>query len=212
MQNATNDSSGDSLRARHLRITEPSPWVRRFAPLITRGGTVLDMACGGGRHARHLLAQGHPVVAVDKDIDPLADLADDPGAEIIRHDLEDGGPWPFPGRTFAGIIVVNYLYRPLFSDLLNSVAPGGVLIYETFARGNEVFSRPRNPDHLLKSGELLDLVHGRMQVIAYEHGIVEKGPIPGVIQRLCAVNDRDASQREDGEPEPHKVHPDTPSS
>jgi SAM-dependent methyltransferase len=208
MQNTTDDA----LRARHLRITEPSPWVRRFAPLIAAGGTVLDMACGGGRHARHLLALGHPVVAVDKDIEPLADLRDHPGTEIVKSDLEDGGRWPFRGRTFAGIVVVNYLYRPLVADLLDSVAPGGVLIYETFARGNEVFSRPRNPDHLLKSGELLDLVHGRMQVIAYEHGIVEKGPIPGVIQRICAVNDLKASRREDGEPDPHKVHPYTPSS
>ncbi len=190
---------------RHLSVTEPSPWVRRFAALVPEGGTVLDVACGGGRHARHFLGLGYAVVAVDRDVGPVADLAADPRAEVVRVDLEGGDPWPFAGRTFAGVVVANYLHRPLFSVVLAAVEAGGVLIYETFARGNERFTRPRNPDHLLCSGELLDLVRGRMQVIAYEHGIMQRGPLPGVIQRICAVNDLDAGSRGDGEPEPHRV-------
>ena len=101
----------------------------------------------------------------------------------------------------------THRHRPLFPGVLAAVEAGGVLIYGTFARGNERFTRPRNPDHLLCSGELLDLVRGRMQVIAYEHGIMQRGPLPGVIQRLCAVNDLDAASRGDGEPEPHRVPP-----
>ncbi|MCH7693511.1 MAG: class I SAM-dependent methyltransferase [Proteobacteria bacterium] len=191
----------------HLSVTEPSPWVRRFAGLVPEGGTVLDVACGGGRHARHFLGLGYAVVAVDRDVGPVADLAADPRAEVVRADLEGGDPWPFAGRTFAGVVVANYLHRPLFPLMLAAVEAGGVLIYETFARGNERFARPRNPDHLLLSGELLDLVRGRLQVIAYEHGIVQRGPLPGVIQRICAVNDLDAGSRGDGEPEPHRVPP-----
>ncbi len=192
---------------RHPSVTEPSPWVRRFAALVPTGGTVLDVACGGGRHARHFLGLGYAVVAVDRDVGPVADLAADPRAEVVRADLEGGGAWPFAGRTFAGVVVANYLHRPLFPLLLAAVDAGGVLIYETFARGNEQFTRPRNPDYLLRSGELLDLVQGRLQVVTYEHGIVQRGPLPGVIQRICAVNDLDAGTRGEGEPEPHRVPP-----
>ena len=101
----------------------------------------------------------------------------------------------------------NSLHRPLMENLLDSLEPGGLLIYETFARGNENFSRPRNPDHLLKSGELLQMVLGRLQVIAYEHGIREKSPLPGVIQRICAVNNLDQSVREDREPQVLNLEP-----
>ncbi len=190
---------------RHLRITEPSPWVVRFAPLVPDSGPVLDLACGNGRHARHFLARGHAVLAVDRDTEAVADLADEERAEVVRADLEDGTGWPFDGRRFAGVVVVNYLHRPLFANLLAALAPGGVLIYETFARGNERFYRPRNPDHLLRSGELLDWLQGRCQIVGYEHGLVETGPLPGIIQRICAVNDLGRTDREDGEPEPHPV-------
>lgn len=186
----------------HLQITEPSPWVRRFAPLIRHGGTVLDLACGGGRHARYFLALGYPVAMVDRDAGPVGDLAGQRGAEIIEADLEGGAPWPLAERTFAAVVVVNYLHRPLLPRLIGSLEDGGVLIYETFARGNERFSRPRNPDHLLKSGELLDAVRGKLQVIAYEHGIDERAPLPGVKQRLCAIRAASSPDRDDGEPEP----------
>jgi SAM-dependent methyltransferase len=191
----------------HLRITEPSPWVRRFAPLIRDGGTVLDLACGGGRHARYFLALGYPVAMVDRDAGPVGDLAGQPGAEVIEADLEGDAPWPLAGRTFAAVVVVNYLHRPLLPRLIGSLEDGGVLVYETFARGNERFSRPRNPDHLLKSGELLEAVRGKLQVIAYEHGIDEHAPLPGVKQRLCAINAASSPDRDDGEPEPRPVPP-----
>lgn len=185
--------------SRHLRVTEPSPWVLRFAPLVPAGGTVLDLACGGGRHARHFLDLGHRVVALDRDIGPVADL--DGRAELVEADLEDGGPWPLAGRTFAAVVVVNYLHRPLFGPLLDAVEAGGVFIYETFARGNERFTRPRNPSHLLNDGELLEVTRGRLRTVAYEHGVVESGPLPGVIQRICAVNDQSD--------QPRPVHPAT---
>ncbi len=214
MQNAYDPD----LRSRHLRITEPSPWVRRFAPLIPsgddnggdKGGAVLDLAAGGGRHGRYLLGLGYRIVLVDRDIAPLADLAGEPRAEIIEADLESGASvfasgGPLAGRTFTGIVVVNYLHRALMEDIVAALSPGGVLIYETFASGHERFQRPRNPDHLLRCGELLDLLRGRLQIVAYEHGLDETEEIPGVKQRICAVNDLDASDRDDGEPGPHPV-------
>jgi SAM-dependent methyltransferase len=207
----TNETDNDT-RARHLRISDPSPWVERFAPLIKTGGTALDLACGGGRHTRYLLEKGYKMVALDRLTDTVADLERNPACEIITADLEGAEPvfnnsGALAGRTFDGIIVVNYLHRELFENLIKAVRPGGAFIYETFARGNEVFTRPRNPDHLLKSGELLNLVKDKMQIVAYEHGIIEKGPIPGVIQRICAVRDDHAGVREDGEPAPCPVHP-----
>lgn len=191
--------------AKHLSITAPSPWVCRFAPLIRQGGEVLDVACGGGRHARYLLERGHRVTMLDRDVAPVMDLAGDPRAEIIEADLETGEPLPIEGRYFAAIIVVNYLYRPLLSQLIDHLDHGGVMIYETFARGNERFNRPRNPDHLLKSGELLEIVRGRLQVVAYEHGIVDDSFLPGVKQRICAVKTPPAPDRDDGEPEPRRL-------
>ena len=202
----------ENEKSRHLRISEPSPWVVRFAPLIRSGGDVLDLACGGGRHGRYLLSHGHKVSLLDRDTSAVADLRGQTDAQVIEADLEQGdeifsGSSPLSGRRFDAIVVVNYLYRPLLGDMLGALKDGGVLIYETFARGNERFTRPRNPDHLLKSGELIETVAGKMQVVAYEHGIIEKGPIPGVIQRICAVGFNGPSQRDDGEPEPRNVEP-----
>jgi SAM-dependent methyltransferase len=191
--------------ATHLTITDPSPWVRRFAPLIRQGGGVLDVACGGGRHARYLLGRGHGVTMLDRDIAPVLNLAGNPRAEVIQADLETGDPLPVEGRSFAAIVVVNYLFRPLIPRLVGHLDDGGLLIYETFARGNERFNRPRNPDHLLKSGELLEAVRGKLRVIAYEHGIVDDGFLPGVKQRICAVNASPAPDRDDGEPEPLRL-------
>ena len=155
----------------------------RFAGLVPPGGQVLDVAAGGGRHTRLFLDRGHPVVAVDRQTDALTPR---PGLEIVRADLESGAAWPFPGRRFAGIVVTNYLHRPLFPSLLAALAPGGALIYETFAAGNERFGKPSNPDFLLQPGELLEVVRGRLRVVAYEN--LEIGePRPAVVQRIAAV-------------------------
>lgn len=162
----------------------PSAWVVRFAALIAPGGACLDLACGGGRHARLLAGRGHPVTAVDRDADAIAALRAVPGVEAVTADLE-GGPWPLASRQFAAVVVANYLHRPLFPAILGALAPDGVLIYETFAAGNERFGRPRNPDFLLRRGELLDLVRGRLTVVAYEHGVTDQ---PAVVQRICAVD------------------------
>ncbi len=171
---------------RHAGLA-PSPWVVRFAPLAAAGGPALDLACGGGRHLRLFHARGHHVTGIDRDPSGVADLAGVPGVEIIAADLEDGSPWPLaPDRRFAAVVVANYLHRPLFPAILGALAPGGVLIYETFARGNERFGKPSNPDFLLAAGELLDAVRGRLQVVAYEHGEVE-APRRAVVQRICAI-------------------------
>lgn len=166
----------------HPLPDRPSAWVTRFAGLVAPGGAVLDVACGGGRHARLFAERGHAVTAVDRDVSALHGRA---GLEIVAADLEDGSPWPLPGRRFAAVVVTNYLWRPLFPTLVSSLAAGGVLIYETFGQGNERFGRPRNPDHLLRPGELLSLVDGVLTVVAFEAGITAQ---PAVVQRLCAVN------------------------
>jgi SAM-dependent methyltransferase len=166
----------------------PSPWVARFAPLVTVGGQVLDLATGSGRHARLFLERGHRVVAVDADLTGIADLVGHARLEAIEADLEDGRDFPLAGRHFAGVVVTNYLYRPIMPELVAAVMPGGVFIYETFARGNERFGKPRNPDHLLQPAELLGVVRGKLRVLAYEDSIVHE-PRPAVIQRICAINE-----------------------
>lgn len=163
-----------------------SPWVRRYAPLIP-GGDVLDLACGNGRHTRHLASLGHSVVAVDRDADALA-LAAGPDITTSNIDLEEAGAaFPFGPARFAGIVVTNYLHRPLTAAMIASLAPDGVLIYETFADGNAQFGKPSNPDFLLKPGELLDWArdHG-LRVVAFEDGVVD-APKTAMVQRICAV-------------------------
>jgi SAM-dependent methyltransferase len=177
---------------RHKHPDEPSAWVRRFAPLIAPGGTVLDLACGHGRHARLLAALGHPVEAVDRDAEGLALLAAAAGVTARRADLENG-PWPFAGRSFAGIVVVNYLHRPLFPSLVEALEEGGVLIYETFMVGNERFGRPSNPDFLLRPDELYEAFAERLCVLAFEQGEVVR-PKPAVVQRLCGVKATDVTR------------------
>jgi SAM-dependent methyltransferase len=161
--------------------------VVRFAGLVPAGGAVLDLACGAGRHTRLFLERGHPVLAVDRDLSGIDDLGRHPQLETLEVDLEDGRPFPLRGRSFAGVIVTNYLHRPILTDLVSAVAPDGVLIYETFARGQERFGRPRNPEFLLEPGELLEAVRGRLRVLAYEDLVVEE-PAPAARQRICAVN------------------------
>jgi SAM-dependent methyltransferase len=145
----------------------------------------LDLACGGGRHLRYLLAQGFDVVAVDIDVSGLSELADDSGVEILEADLE-GGAWPFPRRRFDGIVVTNYLHRPLLPLLVDALSSNGVLIYETFAVGNEDYGHPRNPAFLLKPGELMEVFGARLRVVDYEQTLDEL-PRPAVRQRLCGI-------------------------
>lgn len=170
----------------HAPTLPPSPWVRRFAPLVPHG-EVLDLACGSGRHARLFVQLGHPVLAVDRDPAAL-EAAAGPGIVTLAHDLEaDGARWPFAAGRFAVIVVTNYLYRPLMADLAASLAPGGLLIYETFALGNEAYGKPSNPAFLLRPGELLELAAGAgLRVLAYEDGVVRE-PKPARVQRLCAA-------------------------
>jgi SAM-dependent methyltransferase len=167
-------------------LETPPAWVVRWAGLVPSGGRVLDIACGNGRHARFFAGRGHPVEAVDRDPDLLARLAGVPGINARSADLENG-PWPYAGQRFSGIVVTHYLHRPLFPHLLSALATGGVLIYETFSAGNERYGRPSNPAFLLKPGELLEIVRGRLRVVAYED-LEVSGPRPAVIQRICAVH------------------------
>lgn len=168
-------------------LTAPSEWVSRFASLIPAGGKVLDVACGSGRHARLLAGLGHRVEAVDRDESHMLSLRGVAGVSVRLADLE-GGPWPYASQQFAGIIVCNYLHRPLFPCLLEALEQEGVLIYETFAVGNERYGKPNNPDFLLKPGELLEVVRGHLRVIAYEDVFVSQ-PKPAMVQRICAKRD-----------------------
>jgi SAM-dependent methyltransferase len=158
--------------------------VARFAPLIRPGGAVLDLACGGGRHARFLASRGHPVTAVDRDGAALGPLAHVARVTPIQADLE-AGPWPLDGRRFDAVVVTSYLHRPLFPAIEAALAEGGLLLYETFMRGNERHGRPSNPDFLLAPGELLAAFPG-LAVVAFEQGEVA-APRAAVVQRLCAV-------------------------
>jgi SAM-dependent methyltransferase len=174
----------------HAPVDLPSAWVARFAPLMPPG-EALDLACGGGRHARLLAALGHPVVALDRDPQALARVgqgAAGQGIATIEYDLEaPGAAWPFAPGRFAGIVVTNYLHRPLLPQLALALAPGGVLVYETFAQGNEVFGKPSNPAFLLAPGELLDMARqAGLRVIAYEDGTTAQ-PRAARVQRLCAA-------------------------
>ena len=165
-------------------VETPSPWVRRWADVIPAGGRVLDVACGRGRHLRHLVSLGFAVVGVDRDEQALAALRGLEGADLRVADIE-AGPWPFPPGEFDGVVVTNYLHRPIFPHLVGALRPGGVLIYETFALGNERYGRPSNPDFLLQPGELLRSVEP-LSVIAFEQGLVSS-PKQALVQRICAV-------------------------
>ena len=165
--------------------SRPSPWLAGHFGLIRAGGRVLDLACGHGRHARALAALGHPVLAVDRDVQALATLAGTPGITTLAADLE-GAPWPLADQRFDAILVSHYLHRPLFAHLLGALAGDGVLLYETFARGNEQFGRPRNPDFLLHPNELLTVFAPALTIVSFEQGVVDT-PHVAVVQRLCAV-------------------------
>lgn len=161
----------------------PSPWVERFVPLVPSGDTVLDLACGGGRHGRLFLEIGHPVTFLDRDLSGVADLRGHANADLIEADIETG-PWPLAGKKFGGIVVTNYLWRPLKPQIIAALGAGGVLIYETFMRGNERFGKPSNPDFLLAPHELLDWCReAGLEIRAFEQG----EEMNAVRQRVCAV-------------------------
>lgn len=167
---------GDSL--------PPSPWVQRFGSALAPGSQVLDVACGAGRHARWFAQRGCRVTALDRDapaVEPLRGLA-----EVQVADLEQD-PWPLPGRRFDAVVVTHYLWRPLWPALLESIAPRGWLLYETFAAGQQSVGRPTNPDFLLRPGELLDVVRGSLRVVAYEDGFLAAPD--RFIQRIAAVRE-----------------------
>ncbi len=164
----------------------PSEWVRKYLSRIPRGKPVLDLACGGGRHVRLLLDEGFSVVAIDKDVRKLDDLLDTPNLKIIKFNLEIGDKIPFSNNEFAGIIVVNYLHRPLFPYLASALTNGGVLIYQTFMVGNEAYGSPSNPDFLLAENELDKVFKKKLNVLAFEQGYRDD-PKPAVIQSICAV-------------------------
>jgi SAM-dependent methyltransferase len=160
----------------------PSPWVQRFAHLVRPGGTVLDLACGSGRHLLWLAGRGFRLTGVDRDAQALLPLRSH--AEVIEADLE-AAPWPLAGRRFDAVVVTHYLWRPLWPALRGALADGGVLIYETFAHGQEKLGRPSRPEYLLQPGELLQACAG-LHVVAYEDGF-EAAP-PRCVQRIVAVD------------------------
>ena len=198
--NLVNHGSGDA-----------SDWVQRWSHLVPVRGTVLDIACGHGRHMAWFAARGHAVTGVDRSPEAI---------EAVRHLGEavlaeiENAPWPLlcsadgmqpkPGyvatppslatlspvpRTFDAVVVTNYLWRPLLPTIAQSVACGGVLIYETFAAGNETVGKPSRPDFLLQPGELLR-AFDTLRVVAYEEGFIEQPA--RFVQRLAAVNEQTA--------------------
>ena len=166
----------------------PSAWVKRWSTLVPAGARVLDVACGAGRHVRWFAGRGAHVTALDRDAAATAPLRALPETqvEVIVADIESA-PWPLPGRRFDAVVVTNYLWRPLLPTLLASVNNGGVLIYETFARGNETVGKPSNPAFLLEPGELMRAVGG-LRVVAFEDGFLGHGA-PRFVQRVVAVRE-----------------------
>ena len=169
----------------HDSLASPSAWVRRFSGLVASGARVLDVACGHGRNSRWFAARGCRVVAVDRDQAALETLASVAGVTPVCADLE-ANPWPFDGETFDAIIVTNYLHRELFPHLLRALSGDGTMLYETFARGNENYGKPSNPDFLLADAELLRAFGHALVVVAFEQGHVDTER-PAVVQRLAAV-------------------------
>ena len=172
-----------------LHGQEPtSSWVARWSHLLPAGCQVLDLACGHGRHMRHFASLGHPVTGVDRNPDAIAAVS--PLGEAICADIENG-PWPLQGRSFGGVVVTNYLWRPLWSDILASLAPDGVLIYETFAAGNETVGKPSRPDFLLSTAELLTVCQD-LRVVAFEEGFLAQPE--RFLQRIVAVRESNNAQ------------------
>lgn len=173
----------------HQQLSPPSAfiehWLHNLRPADGEGATMLDLACGTGRHGRRFLSAGWQVTFVDINTDGVDGLAGNSGVTIIEADLEGEGGWPLKGLQFDVVVVCNYLWRPNWQRLLQLVKPGGHLLYETFAEGNEAYGKPSNPNFLLKSGELLDVTSGKFEVLDYRHGLQEK-PTPAIKQKIAA--------------------------
>lgn len=185
-----------------LPFSPPSPWIARFAPLLRPGARILDVACGAGRHLRHFRDRGLSVTGVDIDLRGVAGLKGQEGVTLIQADLEGPDGWPSALSGFDGIVVTNYLHRPLLPAMVGALKPGGLLLYETFANGNQRHGRPSSPAFLLRDGELLGLAMEQgLQVIAFEQGEVSS-PKAAIIQRLAARRSCGAAADLDGDPEP----------
>jgi SAM-dependent methyltransferase len=164
---------------------QPSPWVIRFLDGVPREGHLLDVACGSGRHLNAAVRRRLRATGVDRDISRARELAALPGVELLEFDLQSGAELPFQPGRFDAVVVTNYLWRPILPDIVAAVASRGLLIYETFAKGNERFGRPSNPNFLLRPGELLDCVRSRLVPVCFEHlRLVDPDR---VVQRICAV-------------------------
>jgi SAM-dependent methyltransferase len=170
----------------------PSDWIQRFGALVPPGAAVLDVASGAGRHSRWFAARGARVTAIDRDAQALEGL--DSVARVVQADIETG-PWPLPGEGFDAVVITHYLWRPLWPVLLRSLKPGGWLLVETFAWGHERLGRPRNPDFLLRPGELLEVAQAQarlagladgLHILAYEDGLLGQDTSLRRVQRLAA--------------------------
>ena len=185
---AADNPSAPSSPANLYDSQEPSPWIQRWSHLVRPSGSVLDVACGRGRHAYWFFERNHPLTVIDRAqfaIDSIAIPA--AACNKIVADVENG-PWPLTGHQFDGVVVTNYLWRPLMPVLLASLAPGGVLIYETFAQGNETVGKPSNANFLLRPGELLEACQN-LRVVAFEDGFLPSisDMTARFVQRITAV-------------------------
>lgn len=178
----------------------PSPWIARWSHLLAPGATVLDVACGSGRHMRWFAGRGHATTGVDRSAEALAAAAR--FGETVEADIE-AGPWPFGGRGFGAVVVTNYLWRPRLPDIVGAVAPGGVLLYETFGAGNETVGKPSRPDFLLRPGELIAACAG-LRLIAYEEGFLEEPD--RFVQRIAAIRPA-ADEAGASSPPRHRLEP-----
>lgn len=179
-----NGKSDSQKSPRKHGPSKPSAWVKRFLAGVSAGGSILDVACGGGRHLRLALEQGYSVTGIDKDLSQLDDIAGRKDVGLIEADLETGRDFPLKAMRYDGVIVTNYLWRPILEDIVGCVADDGLLIYETFALGHERHGKPSNPDFLLKNNELLEAIVPKLVVTAYEHG-TRQGTRPLIVQRIA---------------------------